>query len=370
MDLGWTNIVKHTIDTGNNRPARQPLRKVPMAQRQIIDRHIDEQLRQGIIEPAQSAYAANLVIVKKHDGTTRCCCDYRTLNQITTRDMYPLPRMDQCLDALGGNNAWFTVCDLRSGYYQVEMDEKDRDKTAFISHRGLHRYKVMPMGLMNAPSTFQRLMDLVLSGLIFEICLAYLDDIVIFGRTLEEHLQRLEMVLQRIVAAGLKLKPSKCKLLQKQVVFLGHVVSADGIATDPEKMTQVAAWPVPRSVRDVRSFLGLCGYYRRFIDHFAEKASPLTSMLRKGLTFKWSDECQTAFEVLKQALITPPVLALPREPPDEPDGNEGLFILDTDCSDRTLGWVLSQVQDGLERVIFYGAKVLQPAERNYCITRR
>jgi transposase InsO family protein/predicted aspartyl protease len=370
LDLGWTDKVKHTIDTGKNPPARQGLRKVPMAQRSIIDKHIDEQLKQGIIEPAQSAFAANLVIVKKHDGTTRCCVDYRGLNLITKRDAYPLPRMDQCLDALGGDNYWFSVCDMRSGYYQVAMAEGDRDKTAFISHRGLHRYKVMPMGLVNAPSTFQRLMDLVMSGLLFEICLVYLDDIVIFSRTLDEHLQRLETILQRLVAAGLKLKPSKCRLLQKKVVFLGHVISSEGIATDPAKTEEIARWPVPACARDVRGFLGLCGYYRRFIDHYAEKAAPLTSLLKKNIKFRWTEECQVAFEKLKDALMSPPVLAMPREPPDEPNGMEGVYILDTDASDLSVGCVLSQMQDGQEKVIAYAARVLQPAQKNYCITRR
>ena len=362
LDLGWTDRVVHTIDTGNNPPARQALRKVPIAQREIVDRHIDEQLRQGIIEPTQSSFAANLVIVKKHDGSTRCCCDYRTLNLITKRDAYPLPRIDQCLDALGGNNAFFSTFDLRSSYYQVAVAEEDRHKTAFICHRGMFAFRTMPMGLLNAPATFQRLMDLVMSGLLYETCLVYLDDIVVFSRTLDEHLRRIEVVLQRLVTTGLKLKPSKCKLLQTQVVFLGHVVSGDGIATDPTKTEQVRQWPVPRSVREVRGFLGLCGYYRRFIADYAEIASPLTSLTRKGIKFLWTEDCQYAFDQLKTVLTTPPLLAMPQD--------DGLFILDTDASDVSIGAVLSQVQDGRERVIAYASRVLSLAQSRYCITRR
>ena len=194
LDLGWTDRVKHTIDTGNHPPARQPLRRVPIAQREIIDKHI-EQLRQGIIRPAQSPFASNLVIVKKHDGTTRCCVDFRNLNAITKHDSYPLPRMDQCIDALGGDNAWFSCIDMRSSYHQMAMHERDSEKTAFICHRGSFLFTTMPMGLRNSGATFVRLMDMVMAGLTFEVCLVYLDDIVVFSKTIDEHLQRLEMVL-------------------------------------------------------------------------------------------------------------------------------------------------------------------------------
>jgi hypothetical protein len=213
-------------------------------------------------------------------------------------------------------------------------------------------------------------MDMVMSGLLFETCLVYLDDIIIFSRTLGEHLQRLEEVLQRLVATGLKLKPSKCRLLQTRVEFLGHIISSDGIETDPAKTEAIAKWPVPRSVRDVRRFLGLCSYYRRFVDHFAEKAAPLTSLLKKNIKFRWTPESQDAFRCLQAALMSPPILAMPREPPAEPDGLEGTYILDTDASDVSVGCVLSQVQDGQERVIAYAARVLQPAQRNYCVTRK
>ena len=361
-DLGWTDKIRHKIDTGNNPPARQALRKVPIAQRSVIDKHVDEQLKQGIIQPTQSAFAANLVIVKKHDGTTRCCCDYRGLNLITKRDAYPLPRMDQCLDALGGDNHWFSCFDLRSSYHQVAMDPEDAEKTAFICHRGLFRYATMPMGLMNSGATFHRLMDLVMAGLIFEKCLVYLDDIIVFSRTLGEHLVRMEEVLKRLIDTGLKLKPSKCRLLQKQVGFLGHIVSSEGIATDPSKTEQIALWPRPTDTRQVRGFLGLCSYYRRFIDRYAEVASPLTALLRKGLKFQWSDECEKAFVELKTALTSPPLLAMPRD--------DDQFILDTDASDRSIGAVLSQMQDGKERVIAYASRVLQPAQKRYCVTRR
>jgi len=204
----------------------------------------------------------------------------------------------------------------------------------------------MPFGLCGAGATFQRLMDLVLSGLNMDICLVYLDDIIVFSYSLKQHLERLELVLRRIKEAGLKLKPSKCNLLQKSVCFLGHIVTGNGIATDPSKTSIIQHWPTPTSAKDLRSFLGLSGYYRRFVKDYAKIAAPLNALRKAGRNFDWTPQCQTAFERLKSALIVPPVLAMPNE--------TGQFILDTDASDRAIGAVLSQVQNGQERVIDYG----------------
>ena len=361
-DMGFTDVVQHTIDTGDCPPMRQALRPIPIARRQPLDDVLSEQLAAGIIEPARSPYAVNLVLVAKHDGSIRACCDYRALNAATKRDTYPLPRMDQCLDALGDNTV-FSTLDLRSGYHQVAMHPKDKEKTTFICHRGSFSFRTMPMGLVNAGATFQRLMDIVLSGLLFESCLAYLDDIIIFSKDVKTHLVHLERVLKRLMAYGLKLKPSKCTLLQRRVSFLGHIVSAAGIETDPSKTELISQWGVPTSVKGIRSFLGLCGYYRRFIKDYAEIASPLTNLQRKGVKFVWTEECQSAFNTLKKALTSHPVMAMPKA--------TGRFILDTDASDHAIGAVLSQEQDdGSERVIAYASRVLQPSESQYCVTRR
>ena len=212
LDLGRTNVVVRSIDTGDARPVRQPLRRVPPLHHQVIEKHVDDMLRQGIIEPALSPWASNVVLVKKKDGSYRCCIDYRQLNNVTKKDAYPLPRIDSCLGALSGS-AWFSTIDLRSPYHQVGVSPADVDKTAFICPRGMYCFRTMPFRLCNAGATFQRLMDLIMSGLHLEICLVYLDDIVVFAMSPEEHLTRLQAVFNRLKSAGLKMKPEKCAFL-------------------------------------------------------------------------------------------------------------------------------------------------------------
>lgn len=361
-DLGHANGVKHSIDTGDARPVRQPLRRHPPAHLDAIQQHVSDMLRQGVIEPAQSPWASNIVLAKKKDGTLRCCIDYRQLNSATKKDAYPLPRIDMCLDAMSGAT-WFSTFDLRSSYHQVELNESDADKTAFICREGLFRFKMMPFGLCNAGATFQRLMDVVMGGLSFEICLAYIDDIIIYSNSADQHLERLATVLQRLREARLKVKPSKCRLFQVSVEFLGHVVSSAGIGTDPNKIAAISDWPVPSCVKEVRAFLGMCSYYRRFVKGFAEIAAPLHDLSGKGNgAVAWTDECQESFELMKRALTSPPVLAMPNE--------KDMFYLDTDASEFAIGAVLSQMQDGEEKVVAYASKKLSHQEMNYCVTRR
>jgi len=244
-------------------------------------------LNQGVIEPACSPYASNLVLVRKKDGSYRCCVDYRMLNTTTRKDAYPLPRIDVCLDAMA-TAKWFSTFDLRSSYHQVQVEPQDMDKTAFICPRGQYRFRMMPFGLCNAGATFQRLMDIVMSGLHMNVCLVYLDDIICFSTTIEEHLERLTTILQRLRSSGLKLKPEKCLLFQKSVSFLGHTISESGIGTDPNKIEAVSDWPTPTSVKEVRSFVGMASYYRRFVKYFAKKAAPLNEIARKSQRFYWS----------------------------------------------------------------------------------
>jgi len=360
-DLGRTDIITHQIDTGDARPVRQALRRYPPAHIEAISKHIDSMLSQGIVESAASPWASNIVLVRKKDGSLRCCIDYRQLNSVTRKDAYPLPRIDTCLDAMS-SAVWFSTFDLRQSYHQVIVDPKDRDKTAFICHRGMFRYRTMPFGLCNAGATFQRLMDIVMSGLHLDVCLVYLDDIILFSRTVEEHLERLVIVLNRLRSAGLKLKPEKCSLFRRSVSFLGHVVSEAGIATDPVKTKAVAEWPVPTSLKEVRSFIGLASYYRRFVKGFAALAAPLHALSKKGQSFAWTADAQSSFDALKEALTSPPILAMPND--------SGEFILDTDASDTTIGSVLSQIQDGVERVIAYASRSLDKRECNYCVTRK
>jgi hypothetical protein len=318
-------------------------------------------LEKGLIEPSDSPWASPVVLVTKKDGKKRLCLDYRRLNEVSVKDAYPLPRIDDSLDALG-EAKYFSTLDLASGYWQVELDSDAREKSVFVTTSGLYAWNVLPFGLCNAPSTFERLMDSVLAGLRWETLLVYLDDVVVYGHTIPESIERLVTVLERFRSAGLKLKPPKCHLFQKQVHYLGHVVSSDGIHTDPSKIDAVRDWPIPATQTQVRSFLGLASYYRRFIRGFADIAAPLHRLTQKSAKFEWNQECDEAFGKLKEGLISAPVLAYPRA--------EGQFILDTDASNFAIGCVLSQEQDGEEKVIAYGSKSLSKPERNYCVTRR
>ena len=360
-DLGCTSLAKHTIDTGDARPIRQTLRRQPFAHLETIDKQVQDMLKTGIIEPSQSPWVSNVVIVTKKDGSARFCVDYRKLNDVTRKDAYPLPRIETCLDALGGAR-YFSTFDLRSGYHQVKMDEADADKTSFVTRRGTFKFNVLPFGLTNAGATFQRVMDVAMSGLNLSICLIYLDDIILFSSTVTQHLERLRCLFTALRRANLKLKPSKCELLRTKVSFLGHVVSDQGIATDPDKIRAVVEWPVPRSVTEVRSFLGLCSYYRRFVESFATVASPLHALTGKVRSFVWTEDCQRAFEELKRRLTSAPILAMPAD--------EGKYILDADASHASIGAVLSQIQDGHERVIAYASRTLNKPEQNYCVTRK
>jgi len=250
---------------------------------------MSDMLEQGVIGPAASPWASNVVLAKKKDGTLRCCIDCRQLNELRRKDAYPLPCTGECLDAMSGS-VWFSTFDPRSGFHQVAMSEADADKTAFITRRGMYHFKIMPLGLCNAVATFQRLMDLVLNGLNLEICLTYLDDIILFSRNLDEHLHRLEMLLQRLGEVNLKLKPSKCVLLQKEVNFLGHVVSAKGVSTDPDKIKLIVEWPTPTNLKQLRGFLGLSGYYRKFVRGYSEINRPLNLLTKKDQPYAWTSE--------------------------------------------------------------------------------
>ena len=361
FDIGRTTWVKHSIETGEAPPIRQCLRRSSPEQREEVERQVQELLAKGLIQPSDSPWASPVVLVTKKDGSKRLCLDYRKVNEVSRHDAYPLPRIDDSLDALG-NAKYFSTLDMASGYWQVEMDKDARSKSAFVTHSGLYEWNVLPFGLCNAPSTFERLMERVLAGLRWETLLVYLDDVIVFGNTVAESVARLEAVLIRFRSAGLKLKPSKCNLFRKQVSYLGHVVSSEGIHTDPSKIEAVKDWRAPRTPKQVRSFLGLASYYRRFIRGFAEIAAPLHRLTEKMTRFEWTDECDGAFEQLKAALVSAPILSYPRA--------AGKYILDTDASAFAIGAVLSQEQEGEEKVIAYGSKALTKPERNYCVTRR
>ena len=359
-ELGTTTFVTHTIHTGDHTPMRQPVRRMPFALRAEVDKMVGDMLDQGVIQPSSSPWASPVVLVRKKDGGMRFCVDYRKLNHVTKLDEFPLPRIDDTLDLLAGAR-YFTTLDLASGYWQVAMDPSSQEKTAFTTYSGLYEFCKMPFGLVNAPATFQRLMERVLAGLARGGCHVYLDDVLVFGKTMEEHNQNLTEVLGRIRGAGLRLKPRKCNFAQESVEYLGHVVSAQGIQTDLRKLAAVNQYTVPTDVKSLRSFLGLASYYRRFVPRFSQVAAPLHALTRKEIPYFWTPECQQVFEKLKELLTSAPLLKYP-------DFSKP-FVLETDASGVGLGAVLAQRQeDGTVQPIAYASRSLQKHERNYGIT--
>ena len=313
LDFGCTSTVKHCIPLIDNQPFRLPHRRIPPSQYQAVKDHLKGMEEAGVIRKSCSPYASPILVAYKKDGSIRLCIDYRQLNSKTVRDAYPLPRIEEALDVLGKAQL-FSTLDLTSGYWQVQMEEEDIPKTAFTTPMGLFECNRMPFGLSNAPATFQRLMMVCLGEQNYVTCLLYLDDIIVFSANFEEHIERLGKVFSCLRRHGLKLKPSKCSLLQEEVKYLGHVVSGKGIATDPDKTAQVKDWPTPTNRKELRRFLGFTGYYRRFIKGYAQIVSPLYKLTsgdpkrkKKGAKrrspsepppFVWSTECQEAMSQL------------------------------------------------------------------------
>ena len=295
-----------------------------------------------------------VLVPKKQDPKPRFCIDYRKVNAATHTDAYPLPNIQEILESLAGA-VTFTTLDLNSGYWQVRMDPGSQEKTAFICPFGLYQFKVMPFGLKNAPATFQRLMELVLGDLRGNICFVYLDDIIIYSDTVERHGNDIQTVLDRLRDANLTVNMKKSQFFRTSLKFLGHIVSSAGIAVDSEKIKAVQDFPVPRNIKELQRFLGMTGWYHRFVPRFSQVSEPLTALKRKGAKFIWTSSCQEACETLKQCLVSPPILG-------HPDFNLP-FIVYTDASDVGLGAVLAQ-QTGLgtEQVLAFASRTLNQAE--------
>ena len=358
-ELGSFDKIKHQINTEVHLPIRQrPYRTTPK-HKDEIKKQITEMLQANIIRPSTSPWAAPVILVEKKSGDQRFCVDYRKLNKITKKDSYPLPRIDETLDSLHGMK-YFSTLDLLAGYWQIELEEKDKEKTAFITGNELYEFNRMPFGLCNTPATFQRSMNHVLRTVLGEKALVYLDDIVVFSDTPENHLINLREVLTLLKTAGLKIKLQKCKFMKKSVEFLGHIISGEGISPNPSTIKAIVNYAKPTSVDEVRSFLGLAGYYRRFIPHFGSIAKPLTRKTHKDVInepFNWTNEDQKAFDKLRTCLITPPILAYPDFSKD--------FLLFTDASNYGVGAVLSQTQNEKEVVIAYASRQLKQPELKY-----
>ena len=314
-------------------------------------------LKKGIIEESYSPWSSPVVLVTKKNGKTRFCVDYRKLNEITKKDNHPIPRIDDMLDKFQGSQ-WFTSIDLKSGYWNVMMDEKDKEKTAFITSEGLYQFNVMPFGLCNAPGTFQRLMHKVLGNLIYTMAPVYLDDINIHSQTFEQHLLDIQEVFDKLRNAKLKLGRDKCHFCKDEIEFLGYIVSKDGIKTDEKKIQKIRDFPRPNDVTQLRGFLGLAGYYRRFIRDYAKHCKPMNKLLAKDEPFVWGKEQQKSFDKIKQKLITSPVLIYP-------DFNKP-FRLYTDASNIALGAVLQQKSDDdKEHPVAFLSRTLNKLEQKY-----
>ena len=367
LDMGRTNLVKHNIVLTDPIPFKERYRTIPPQLFSEVKAHMKEMLDLGATRHSNSPWASAIVLVRKKDGKLRFCIDLRKLNNRTLKDSYSLPRIEHVLDQLLGSTI-FTTLDLKASYWQVEMVEECKPYTAFTcGPLGFYECETMPFGATNAPATFQRLMDNCLGDLNMNWCIVYLDDIIIFSQDAASHIERLEAVFKKLAKAGLKLKPSKCEFFKKRIKYLGHIVSEEGVSTDPQKVEAVLNWPVPRTVYDVRAFLGFVGYYRRFIKGFSKAALPLRKLLiglesqgkktAKHTPVDWGEEEQIAFDTLKSLCCKAPILAYP---------NYKLpFILHTDSSLEGLGAVLYQVQKGVKRVIAYASRSVNKTEMNY-----
>jgi len=362
-DIGCTNLIKHSIITEGGPILIKP-RRQPVNLENKINDAIQNLYENKIIRKCNSPWNTPLVCVwKKDKKDIRLCLDFRQLNKITVRQAFPMPNVEELLDTLHGAR-YFSSIDLGNAYYQVELDEESQVKTAFSTKLGQFCFTRMPFGIAAAPGTFQELMNKVLIGINGVEALVYLDDILVFSKSMEEHMTRLNNVLSRIQTAGLRINPEKCSLLKKEVKFLGHIITSEGIRTDHSKVEAIDKFERPKCIKNLRSFLGLCNYYRRFINKYAEKARILEALCGKGNEkLVWSDQCEESFNQLKSALQETPVLAYP-------DFNK-VFILDTDASFDAIGAVLSQLDEyGNERVIAYGSHAMNSHERGYCITRK
>lgn len=365
--LSCTNAITHKIPIFTNQPpiSVKPYR-LPESHREVITKTIKELLASDIISPSNSPWNAPLLVVpKKSDGSCekdwRVVVDYRKLNEATIGDAYPIPNIIDILDRLG-NSQYFSTIDLASGYHQIEVDPSDRHKTAFSTNFGHYEFNRMPFGLKGAPATFQRLMNQLLTGLVGSKCFVYLDDIIVVGKTFQEHKNNIIDVFNKLRDAKLKIKPSKCHFLKQEINFLGHIITNKGIKPDPSKIEVVKNYPIPKNIKDIQSFLGLANYYRRFIKDFSKVAQPMTALLKKNVKYNWCEKCDTAFNTLKNLLTTPPILQYP-------DYSEE-FIVTTDASQTALGAVLSQGEIGKDRPICFNSRTLNKAESRYSTIER
>ena len=360
--IGHTELLKHKIIIENNAHpiSHRPYRISPI-EAEYLQKELDKYCKLGVITPSNSPWAAPVILVKKKNGDYRMVIDYRKLNAITKKDSYPLPRIDDLLDTLGKAKI-FSALDMRAGFHQVPLEQDSKELTAFTTKFGTYHYNTLPMGLVNSPATFQRLIDLCFRPLINKCLVAYIDDLNVYSLDHHQHLNHLEQVFQCIQIANLKLNPEKCFFFKDHLKFLGYMVTKDGIQTDPSKIEKIINYPIPKSTTQVRAFLGLASYYRRFIKNFAAIARPLHDQTKTSKNIPWTQKTTDSFEKLKQLLTTAPVLA-------RPDFNKP-FLLVTDASKAGLGCILTQLdENGHEHPIVFASRALKTNEANYAATK-
>ncbi|XGW34292.1 hypothetical protein V3C99_018270 [Haemonchus contortus] len=354
QELTQTHLVEHDIQTGSAKPIKQKARPVPLAARAELRKILMDLQDRNIIEPSSSPWSSPIVLVRKKDGSLRLCVDYRKVNQVTHIDSHPLPTIDTILQNLKGKS-WFSTLDLSSGYWQMMLANGAKEKSAFATTEGLYQFKVLPFGLASSPAAFQRLMHSVLHSLQGDEVSCYLDDIIVATATKGRHMVVLGKVLERLRSANLKLNPKKCILMEPKVEFLGHVLDRDGLHADPKKISAIREYPTPQTRSELKTFLGMCSYYRKFILRFSKIAAPLHEMTSEGTKFEWTKSRTDAFETLKEALTSTPVLAQP----DIEGARSGArpFCIHTDASYSGVGAVLSQKgDDNFLHPIFFASK--------------
>ena len=345
------------IETGDSPPIHRRMYRVPLAKRKLIEQEVREMLNLGVIRPSASPWAAPLLLVPKRDQTWRVCIDYRALNVVTKLDRHPLPLIQDIFDQLGGASV-FSTADLKSGYWQLPMHPNSIEKTSFICHVGQFEFLREPMGIACGPPVYQREMQRALSGLVGVCVLVYLDDLVIYSQNMKDHKEHLRLVFERLREFGLSLKKEKCSFAQSEVELLGYVISKDGIRANPDKVRAIASMPPPKTVREVRSLLGMAGYYRQTIEKYAHMVEPLVFLTRKHAKFRWGEAQQKAFEDVKKALSSSPVIAYPQ--PNKP------YKLYTDACDYAIGGILVQEDaQGTERVVHYLSHQLSATQRKW-----
>jgi transposase InsO family protein len=360
FDIGRTNLMKAKIETGNSYPVRKKPYRTPFAYREEVKEQIDEMLKAKLISPSNSSWAAPILCVPKKDGGVRICCDYRGLNQVIRTFYWPLPNVDDIFSCLNGAR-YFSSLDFLKGYWQIPLEKHSKEKAAFVCEEGLFEPETLTFGISTAPSIFQECMSRLLNGANDHAC-SYLDDILVFSKTFEEHLVHLQDIFDRIRNAKFKLKKSKCDFVKKEILYLGHTISKEGIRPDPEKTKLIQNLKPPSSVKETRSFIGLTSYYRRFIPEYAKIAKPLTELTRKHANFEWNRTRQESFEKLKEALQSPPILKIPEI--GKP------FQLFTDASHSTIGALLTQIEDDTYKPVYYLSHQLSKSQLNWPVIEK